>query len=454
MVKINKQLGRYFIMISMISIIFITIISNISINIFFSNYIKEERSKDDLKVAQYVEQVYDNYNGLNAQALMGIIHYTFSESVAVRLRDNQNYIVWNSSTSGVITDMGGEVISESSLAYENYPMTYQGKQIGSIDIGRSKSIISNIEDRKFISTINIVFAMAFIFSVIIAILSSSRLSKRFLKSIYQIIDNTNLIKNGKYKPLEEVTTDTYELHALSVSIKELSDKLSHQEALRKRLTSDMAHELRTPIAILQSYIEAFMDGIWEPDIEKLTMVYEEINRLTRMIEELSDLSIIESDEIKLNKSKVNLSELIRSIAENYRAVLINKNITFKLEIQTDIELIGDPDHLNRIFFNILSNAYKYSNENGKIRISLKKIDNAIKIIVEDTGIGIPKEDIKYIFERFYRSDLSRNKGTGGTGIGLTITKSLVEANSGQISIESEEGKGTKVICKFMQDDIK
>lgn len=452
MIKINNQLGRHFITISMLSIAFITIVANVSINLFFSNYIKGARSRDDLKVVQYVEQVYNNYNGLNAQALMSIIHYTFSESVAVRIRDGQNNIVWNSSTSNAIIDMGGEVISESSLAYKNYPMINQTKQIGSIDVGRPKSIISNLEDRQFISTINIIFAISFIFSVIIAILSSSRLSKKFLKPIYQIIDNTNLIKSGKYKRLKEVTTDTYELHALSVSIKELSDKLDHQEALRRRLTSDMAHELRTPLAILQSYIEAFIDRIWEPDTERLAMVYEEIERLTRMVKELSDLSIVESDEIKLNKSTIDLSSLIRSIAENYRAMLINKNITLYLEIQNDIELIGDLEHLKRVFVNILSNAYKYSNENGKIRVALEKIDSIIKVIVEDTGIGIPKEDIKYIFERFYRSDLSRNKGTGGTGIGLTITKSLVEANNGEINIESEEGKGTRVICKFMQDD--
>lgn len=110
MIKINNQLGRYVITISMLSIAFITIVANSSINLFFSDYIKGTRSRDDLKVVQYVEQVYSNYNELNAQALMSIIHYTFSESVTVRLKDNQNNIVWNSSTSDVITDMGGEVM--------------------------------------------------------------------------------------------------------------------------------------------------------------------------------------------------------------------------------------------------------------------------------------------------------------------------------------------------------
>lgn len=448
MTKINNQLGKYFIFVCMLSIAFITIIANISINLYFSNYIKELRSRDDLKVVRYVEQVYNEYNKLNAQALMNIIHYTFSESVTVRLKDMQNNIIWNSSTSDIITDMGGEFISESSLEYRNYTMNYKDKQIGYIDVGRPKSIISSIEDKQFISTINIIFAIAFIFSVIIAMISSSRISKKFLEPIYLIIDNTKLIKNGKYKQLKEVTTDTYELNELSVSIKELSKRLDYQELLRRRITSDMAHELRTPLTTLQSHIEAFMDKIWEPNMEKLTMVHEEVVRLTKLIKELSDLSIIESDEIKMNQGKVNLSVFLKKMVESFKPMLINKNINVSLEIQNDIEFISDIDHLNRIFVNILSNAYKYTNENGSIKVTLVEIKDVISVIVEDTGIGVPKEDIKYVFERFYRSDLSRNRGTGGTGIGLTITKSLVEANNGEIIIESEEGKGTRVICNF------
>lgn len=450
MTKINNQLRKYFIFVTMLSIGFITIVANISINLFFSNYIKETRSRDDLKVVRYVEEVYNDYNGLDAQALMSIIHYTFSESVAVRLRDMEDNIVWNSSTSDMITNMGGKVISESSLAYKNYPMNYQGKQIGTIEVGRPKSVISSFEDKQYLNTINIIFAIAFIFSVIIAMLSSLRISKKFLEPIYQIIENTNLIKDGKYKQLKKVTTDTYELNELSKSISELSERLDYQELLRSRMTSDMAHELRTPLTTLQSHIEAFMDKIWEPNTERLTMVHEEIIRLTKLIKELSDLSIIEGNEIKLNQSKINFSAFLNNMIESFKPMLISKNITVQSEIQQDIELLGDVDHINRILVNILSNAYKYTNEFGTIKVFLTKMEGVITVIIEDSGIGIPKEDIKYVFERFYRSDLSRNKGTGGTGIGLTITKSLVEANNGEIKIESEEGHGTRVICKFFE----
>jgi len=404
-----------------------------------------------LKIVQYVEQVYSNNNGLNSQSLMNIMHYAYSEAVIVQLRNSQNKIVWSSGTPETMHNiMGGNDSNDNSLAFRSYPFNYKDSKIGTIDVGRPKSIISSIEDKQFLRTINIVFAAAFLFSVIIAILSSSRISKKFLEPIYLIKENAKLIKNEKYKELNEVRTNTYELHDLSVSVKELAEKLEYQAALRKRMTSDIAHELRTPLATIQSHIEAFMDGVWEPNSEKLTIIHDEIFRLTKLIKDLSDLSNVESDEIKLKKSEINLSALMNNIAESFEPLFISKSINFKKEIQSNVKLSGDADRLNQVFTNILSNAYKYTNENGIVRVGLKQLKDVIRVTVEDTGIGIPKEDIKHVFERFYRSDLSRNRGTGGTGIGLTITKAYIEAHDGRIRIESEEGNGTKVIIDFMR----
>jgi signal transduction histidine kinase len=282
----------------------------------------------------------------------------------------------------------------------------------------------------------------------IAIISGSRISRKFLEPIYLIKENARLIEDGKYKKLFEVRTNTYELHDLSLSVKELAEKLEHQDALRKRMTSDIAHELRTPLATIQSHIEAFMDGVWEPNPEKLTVVHNEISRLTKLIKELSELSVIESDEIKLSKSDINLSALLDNITESFEPLFISKRIQLQKKIQNGISLSGDADRLNQVFANILSNAYKYTNEEGIVRVGLEQSKDLITATVSDTGIGIPKEDVKHIFERFYRSDLSRNRGTGGTGIGLTITKAYVEAHNGRIRIESEEGHGTKIIIEF------
>lgn len=450
MTRIRKQLGKYFIFITMLSIAFITIISNVSINLFFSGYIKESRSRDDIKVVQYIEQVYSDSHELNSQSIMSIMHYTFSEAITVRIRDTENNIVWRSGAAGSMQGMmGGNEVNDSNLVFRNYPFTYNGNQVGSIDVGRPKSIISSIEDKQFLLSINAVFAVAFLFSILIVMISSSRISKRFLEPIYLIKENARLIQDGKYKKLNEVKTNTLELNDLSRSVEELAERLEYQEVLRKRMTSDIAHELRTPLATVQSHIEAFMDGVWEASPEKLSIIHNEIFRLTKLIKDLSDLSIIESDEIKLNKSSFNLSMLINNVIESFQLIFSEKNIYLQAEIQSGIEFWGDADRLNQVFINILSNAFKYTNSNGSVQISLEKQTDAIRATIEDTGIGIPKEDIKHIFERFYRSDLSRNRGTGGTGIGLTITKAIIEAHNGRISVESEEGKGTKVIIEFI-----
>jgi signal transduction histidine kinase len=235
---------------------------------------------------------------------------------------------------------------------------------------------------------------------------------------------------------------------LSVSVKELADRLNYQEALKRRMTTDIAHELRTPLAAIQSHIEAFMDGVWEPNDERLAVIHGEILRLTHLIKELSELSIVEDDEIKLDADIVDLSVTLNDITDSYEPMFIEKNIKLNKNIQDNIVIVGDIDYLKRIFANILSNAYKYTNENGTVNVSLSQINDKIKISVSDTGIGIPKEDLKHIFERFYRSDLSRARETGGTGIGLTITKALVEAHGGTIKIDSEVGKGTDVIIEL------
>ncbi len=289
MTGISRQLGKYFIFIAILSIAFITIVSNISIYLFFSNYVKESWDRDDLKVVEYVEQVYNDSNGLDSQSLMSLMHYAYSQDVTLRLRDLQNNIVWNSGAPGIMNGMmGGNNESGNNLDFRNYSLSYNGRQVGTIDIGRPRSIISSLEDRRFLQTMNAVFALAFLFSIMIAILSSRHLSRKFLQPIYSIKENAKLIEDGRYRKLKKIDTNTFELHDLSLSVNELAVRLDAQEALRKRMSSDIAHELRTPLAIIKSHIEAFMDGVWEPDMESLSIIYDEVSRLTKLIGELSD----------------------------------------------------------------------------------------------------------------------------------------------------------------------
>lgn len=446
--KLSEELRNNFIIIAVLAIVFVTLVSNVSINMFFSDYLRSSRERDDEKVIAYVDKVFQDYKQLTPDAIMSIIHYAFSESVTVILKDNQGNSLWSSNSGDMMHCVDGTVVEESNLEFRTYPLNVKNTNIGFVDVGRVKSIINSIEDKQFITSINIVFGIAFLFSVIIAVIFSSRVSKKFLKPIYTLRENISLIEKGRYKELIPVDTKTHELHDMSISIEDLSERLNQQELLRRRMTTDMAHELRTPLSTLQSHIEAFMDGVWQVDLEKLSIVHGEVMHLTKLIKALSDLAIIENDEIKINKEEIDLSKVLRDEGESFEALAINKNITISYDLQEEVFVEGDRNHFHRIFINILSNSYKYTNEGGEILIALKTEGDGVEAVIKDNGIGIPKSDLKLVFERFYRSDMSRSRGTGGTGIGLTITKTLVEANGGTISIESEPGKGTIVRCHF------
>lgn len=449
MIKISEQLRKYFIIISILSIAFITITTNMSINYFFSDYIRNSRSKDDLKVVQYVENVYSNYKVLDSQSLMNIMHYAFSEDVVIQLRDKEHNIIWNSSSFGLQYGMTDDFTqNQNYFKLSNYPLIQNKSEIGSVDIGRTRSIISNIEDQKFLITINGIFVAASVLTLIIALRSSNSLARNFLNPILIIKENAKLIEQGNYRNLKKVDTNTAEIHELSLSVTQLAERLNDQESLRKRLTTDIAHDLRTPLAAIQSHIEAFIDGVWKPDEEKLSVIHEEVTRLTLLINELSELSVIEEKDRELHVSPLNLSEILSDVTENFEPMILDKKIVLYKNITPDLFISADPDYLKRIFVNILSNAVKYTNDYGSITVTLSKVSDEVHVLVKDTGIGIPKEDLKYVFERFYRSDLSRNRKTGGNGIGLSITKALIETLKGTISIDSEVEKGTSISITF------
>jgi signal transduction histidine kinase len=214
------------------------------------------------------------------------------------------------------------------------------------------------------------------------------------------------------------------------------------------MTADISHELRTPLATLSSHIEAFLDGVWEPTPERLVIIQNEITRLTKLIKDLGDLSSLENEGASFEKKEINLSTLFSNIIESFEPLFHSEEIILEKSIKDNVFFLGDADRLNQIFINIISNALKYTNKGGRVYVVMEEELEHIHIKVTDNGIGISKEDLPYVFERFYRGDKSRSRETGGKGIGLTITKALVEAHHGTIKITSEQDKGTTVEIQF------
>lgn len=284
-------------------------------------------------------------------------------------------------------------------------------------------------------------------AVIISLLSvfiGSYTAKRLTGPISGAIKTAEQISEGNYDVRISEVTATREIVALSGAINRLAETLGAQETLRKRLTADVAHELRTPLANLQSHLEAMTDGIWEPDTERLKSCLDEAVRLSRIVNDLDTLARYDGGEVLLNMEDFELSELIRQTAAGFENIFTQKNISLDLEENERI-IRADRDKLARVLVNILSNALKYTPEGGRIEIRQTGDKGSVKVSVKDNGIGISAENLSHVFERFFRADKSRSRATGGTGIGLSIAKSLIEAHGGSIKVKSALGSGSEFI---------
>jgi len=284
--------------------------------------------------------------------------------------------------------------------------------------------------------------------IIVSISISIFLSQKISKPIIVVSKMTDFIKRGGYDQTLEYESSIVEIDDLINSINELSRELYKMEDMRKKLTSDISHELKTPLTSIQTHLEAMIDGIWEPSQERLNSVNEEVIRLNHLVNQLKNLTKYDSEKNKLEISEVDLKQLIKNIIYNNQSFAFEKNIKIEYELE-ELTAKVDKEKITQVIVNLISNAVRYTNCNckieGKIIIKLYKADDFTKIVVKDNGIGIPEESLDYIFERFYRVDKSRCRNTGGTGIGLAICKSIIDLHKGKIEVRSKVNEGSEFI---------
>lgn len=276
--------------------------------------------------------------------------------------------------------------------------------------------------------------LAFSSAFIIGFIVSGQITKpieKLKKLVVKVKEN-----NYKYR-LEEEGSE--EIRSLICEFNQLVDELEEVEKLRENLVSDVAHELKTPITKLRGQLEGIIDGVYKADEKHLEKIVSNIEQLEYLIERLQDMVQIKSGKESLKKEKVFLRNLVDEIVSGY----ICDEINVRIDISDDLYINADRNKLREILDNLVSNAYKYT-EKGVIEI----IADSESLIIKDTGIGIAKKDIPYLFERFFRAEKSRNKISGGLGLGLSIVKELVEAHGWTIEVESKEGKGTSFILRF------
>jgi signal transduction histidine kinase len=235
-----------------------------------------------------------------------------------------------------------------------------------------------------------------------------------------------------------------EVEMLAQAFNSMAADLERAEQLRRNLVADVAHELRTPLSNIQGYLEAIRDRVMKPNAATIRSLSEEAALLSRLVNELQELSLAEAGELKLVYQAEDITKLIKQAVTPWQPKIAAKEISLSLDLSDNLPLVNiDWPRVNQVLHNLLENAVAHTRKGGTINVAAITQDDWVEVSVSDTGEGIPAKDLPYIFERFYRVDKSRARATGGSGLGLTIAKRLVEAHGGKITVQSELGKGSR-----------
>lgn len=279
-------------------------------------------------------------------------------------------------------------------------------------------------------------------------------------NIYELLNqdgNLNLERiidlNGKYIKSNIVPyfSEVSKPDGLIVVLQDIT-KQKKLDDMRKEFVANVSHELRTPLTTVKSYSETLLDGALEDsEIAKefLEVIDSEADRMALLVTDLLQLSRFDTKQFELKLNLIKMNEFLSNCWSQHKILAAKKNQVYKFEpLNQDIELYIDADRISQVISNIITNAIKYSPENATICMYTQNDDKYFKIIIKDTGMGIPKDDLPRIFERFYRVDKARSRAMGGTGLGLAISKEIMELHNGSISVESEYGKGTSMILSI------
>jgi signal transduction histidine kinase len=275
-----------------------------------------------------------------------------------------------------------------------------------------------------------------------ALLVGTLLFRWITRPLSDLKEAAATVSRGQFSARVPVTSAD-ELGGLAQSFNQMTAQLENQQHLRKQMVADIAHELRTPLSVMQATLEAMLDGVLLPDEQELHGLHNEARRLARLVDDLRTLSLADEGRLELELENVDVGELVEQVVGQTLSAAEARPIKLQTEIEPSIPPItADGDRLIQVLTNLLGNALRYAPENGHVTVRALKRGDHVRLSVTDDGPGIAPEDIPFVFERFWRGDKSRSRGSGGSGIGLAIVRRLVEMHGGTVGVESQVGQGS------------
>ena len=342
----------------------------------------------------------------------------------------------------------GDKLSESDFE-SGTAITENGQVIG-IYVPLRMPFTGRPRELEFIERINMTLLYGAVIGAVLALILGVIISRTLTRPIRELTKATHAISDGDLSQQVPVRTKD-ELGELAQAFNKMSTELSRSVNTRKQMTADIAHELRTPLSLILGHAEAVHDGVLPPTLDNFEIIREEATRLEHLVNDLRTLSLADAGELSIVPQIIEPERLVNEVASLYQYETRKKNISLDVNVASPLSTIEvDPGRMTQVLTNILDNATRHTPAGGHITLSAKQLEETVEFAIQDSGPGVPADVLERIFERFYRTDSSRQRDsdTGGSGLGLAIAKSIVQAHGGQLSAESEPGQGLKIIISL------
>lgn len=425
----------------------------------FSDYTRANMTDIAQSTAQRLAQEYELNGAWSTSYLASVADSTLSsDDIGLQVVDADGTILYDDSwpaaamvgsTQGSSEPSSHSLISSAptdAAASVTRDITLtDGTVVGQVRLWvfGSDALLSKADTAFRDRTFNAMF-LASIIAVAISVIIGILVSRMLTNPLRRITGTAKQIRDGDLSARTGLKGDD-EIDRLGETFDEMATSLEKDLKHERRITSDVAHELRTPLMAMLATVEAMQDGVLPTDDEHLETVASETRRLSRLVQQMLDLSRMENRTAPLKLERIDTVSFVRRIVDSQQQLFSDHDLRLRFSDDTqgrpsDIE--ADPDMVTQAVVNLMSNAMRYTPEGGWVVVSVRASRRNVQIIVSDTGIGIAKEDLSRIFGRFWRADASRAREAGGLGVGLSVTKQIVERHHGYISVESELGKGT------------
>jgi len=449
-----------------LTVVLVCLLSNLLLSRVFEDYAQSQQSARISDISESLGMFYDSASGeWDTEAIHAIGMYSMSDGYIIEVKDSDGVMIWDarnhdmSRCENIMDEIASRMAgyaADGGFVRQTVDITNDNVKIGTVDVTSYGPFFFSESDERLIRALNHILVVSGLVALAIAVTLGIFMARRIANPVKAASVSAKRIAAAEVFASAdgERQSGIAELDELTMSVASLAEDIARQKALRKRLTEDMAHELRTPLAAILVQLESIACGAANPTPERLANCAEELKRLAALVDELEKLEASES-RVPVFES-IDVAALVSGLCLTWESACAAKHIRleFSNTLEEDTLAPIESDTFSGAVSNILSNAVKYTPEGGTVSVSVRQdkgnseTGSHIIVVISDTGAGIPDEELPYIFERLYRADRSRNRKTGGAGIGLAVAYEAIQRHGGSIEAGRSSSGGAKFTIRI------